>query len=311
MVRKWVVGPGPAHHLLKKKRMRYLLFTVLLPFFGQQAMAQYYYKDIVINKQLMAEMALLKAQKIHTIKVKSFDREDEPSIGFYCEKKINKNFSKFETVTKSYATPGSILTSYFNGNGQLEESIDSTEISVGYSRYGYDHNGNLVSIESGSRSSDEDYAVDANETHRYYYNNQNQLQKLVKLKNNKDSVVILFVLDEKGNVIEERNTVTKQSYYYYYDAKNRLTDIVYFNNSLRKLLPVTMFEYNGLNQITQMVTAEEGSLFYYTWKYTYENGLKLREKCYYNKKGDPLIREGGGGYAGPRNLQGIIEYTYK
>jgi hypothetical protein len=310
-VRKLAVGPGPTNHLLKKKRMRYLLFIVLLSFFGQQSMAQYYYKDIVINKQLMAEMALLKEQKIHTISVTSFDREDEPSIGFFCEKKLNKNYSKFETVTKSYATPGSILTSYFNNKGQLEESIDSTEISVGYSKYNYDNNGNLISIESGSRSSDEDYSVDATETHRYFYNNQNQLQQMVKLKNNKDSVVINFILDEKGNVIEEKNTLTKQTYYYYYDSKNRLTDIVYFNNSLRKLLPVTMFEYNGLSQVTQMMAAEEGSLFYYTWKYTYENGLKLREKCYYNKKGDPLIREGSGGYAGPKNLQGIIEYEYK
>lgn len=291
--------------------MRYLLFTVLVSLFGQFSKAQYYYKDIVINKQLIAEMALLKEQKIRTIKVNSFDREDEPSIGFFCEKKINKGFSKMETVSKSYATPGSVLTSSFNVKGQLEESIDSTEISVGYSRYQYDEKGNLISIESGSRSSDDDYSVDATETHRYFYNSQNQLQKLVKLKNNKDSVVINFVLDEKGNVIEEQNTVTKQIYYYYYDNKNRLTDIVYFNNSLRKLLPVTMFEYNGLNQVTQMITAEEGSLFYYTWKYTYENGLKLREKCFYNKKGDPLIREGGGGYAGPRNLQGIIEYEYK
>lgn len=291
--------------------MRYLLFTVLLSFFSQFSMAQYYYKDLVINKQLTAEMALLKEQKIRLIKVNSFDREDEPSIGFFCEKKINKNFSKIETTSKSYATPGSILTSYFNSLGQLEESVDSTEISVGYSKYQYNDKGNLISIESGSRSSDDDYSVDATETHRYFYNSQNQLQKMVKLKNNKDSVVINFVLDEKGNVIEEQNTVTKQNYYYYYDNKNRLTDIVYFNNSLRKLLPVIMFEYNGVNQVTQMITAEEGSLFYYTWKYTYENGLKLREKCYYNKKGDPLIREGGGGYAGPRNLQGIIEYEYK
>jgi len=288
---------------------RYLLFALLLPFIAQQATAQSYYKDIVINKQLIAEMALLKEQKIRTVKVKSFDREEEPSIGFFCEKKIKRDYSQFETITQSYATPTSTLTTYFDKKGQLVQSVDSTDISVGFTNYAYDGNGNLTSLESGSRSSDEDYTVDATETHLYYYNDKNQPVKLIKLKNNKDSVVVNFVLDEKGNVIEEKDTRTNQSYYYYYDTKNRLTDVVYFNTSLRKLLPVMMFEYNGLNQVTQMMTAEEGSVFYYTWRYTYENGLKIREKCYYNKKGDPLIREGG--YVGQRNLQGIIEYEYK
>jgi hypothetical protein len=288
---------------------RYLL-GVLLFSFGQQAGAQFYYKDIVINKQLMAEMALLKAQKIRTVKVNSFDREDEPSAGFFCEKKIKRDYSQMEMVSRSYATSESVLLSYFNDKGQLTQTTDSTDIAVGYTLYGYDAQGNLSSIQSGSRSSDDDFTVDASETHLYYYNANNQPIQLVKVKNNKDSVTINFVLDEKGNVVEEQNTRTNQSYYYYYDAKNRLTDVVYYNSSLRKLLPVLMFEYNTLNEITQMITAEEGSLFYYTWKYTYENGLRIRERCYYNQKSEPLIRENRG-YAGPRNLQGIIEYEYK
>jgi hypothetical protein len=290
---------------------RFFLLLVLPLAFLQHAAAQFYYKDIVINRQLMAELAVLKEQKIHTIRVKSFDREDEPSEGFFCEKKLKKDYSKFETVTRSYATPASVLTSYFNEKGQLVQSVDSTEIAVGYSNYSYDSRGNLTAIGSGSRSADDDYSVDAAETHLYYYNDNNQPVKLVKVKNNKDSVVINLILDEKGNVIEEKNTATNKSYYYYYDAKNRLTDVVYFNSSLRKLLPVLMFEYNQLGQPVQMITGEEGSVFYYTWKYTYENGLKIREKCYYNKKGDPLIRDPGNGFGGPRNLQGIIEYEYR
>jgi hypothetical protein len=290
---------------------KFSLPLVLSLMLVQGAAAQFYYKDIVINKQLMAEIALLKEQKIHTIKVKSFDREDEPSEGFFCEKKLKKNYSQFETITRSYATPASVLTSYFNDKGLLVQSIDSTEISVSYVNYTYDGKGNLVSISSGARSTDDDYSVNALETNLYYYNNDNQPVKLIKVKNNKDSIVINFTLDEKGNVTEEKNTKTNQSYYYYYDTKNRLTDVVYFNTSLRKLLPVIMFEYNQLSQPVQMITGEEGSIFYYTWKYTYENGLKVREKCYYNKKGDPLIRESGYAPGGQRNLQGIIEYEYR
>jgi hypothetical protein len=288
----------------------FLLFALPLALL-QGAAAQFYYKDIVLNRQLMAELAVLKEQKIHTIRVKSFDREDEPSEGFFCEKKLKRDYSQFETVTRSYATPASVLTSYFNEKGLLVQSVDSTEISVGFTNYTYDNKDNLIAIGSGSRSADDDYSVDAAEIHLYYYNDNNQPVKLIKVKNNKDSVVIHLILDEKGNVAEEKNTRTGQSYYYYYDAKNRLIDVVYFNSSLRKLLPVYMFEYNQLGQPTQMITGEEGSIFYYTWKYTYENGLKIREKCYYNKKGDPLIKDPGNGLGGPRNLQGIIEYEYR
>jgi hypothetical protein len=289
---------------------QYLFFLMALPLLPQRAGAQHYYKDIVINKQLVAEMAQLKAQKIRTVKVKSFDREDEPSEGFFCEKKIKKDFSQMETAVRSYASPASVLTSYFNEKGLLVQSIDSTEISVGYTNYSYDANNNLVSVGSGSRSSDEDYTVDATETNYFYYDANNKPVKMIRVKNNGDSITVQFILDEKGNVAEEKNTRTNQSYYYYYDAKNRLTDVVYYNASLRKLLPVLMFEYNANNEVTQTITAEEGSVFYYTWRYTYENGLKVREKCYYNKKGDPLIRENRG-YGGQRNLQGIIEYEYK
>ncbi len=273
------------------------------------AQAQYYYKDIILNRQLMTEMALLREQKIRTVKVNSFDREDEPSEGFFCEKKIQRDYLQMETMTRSFATTASILTANFNKKGQLLQSVDSTAIAVGVVDYSYDERDNLVAIRSGARSADEDFSSEASETHLYSYNANAQPIRMVKVKNNKDSVVIDFILDEKGNVVEEKEAKSGKSYYYYYDAKNRLTDVVYYNSSLRKLLPIVMYEYNSSNQVVQMVTAEEGSVFYYTWRYTYENGLKMREKCYYNKKSDPLIRDP---YApGQRNLQGIIEYEYK
>lgn len=277
---------------------------------GTTAQSQFYYKDIVLNKQAIEEMATLKAASIRSVKVKSFDREDEPSAGFFCEKKIKKDYSQLETISSSYATPESILEVYFDKNGRIVQSLDSTDIATGVTNYIYDDKGNLTNITSGSRSADEDFTDAAAEQHLYFYNAANQPVKMVRVKNNKDSITVNFLLDDKGNVTEERDTRTGKTYYYYYDAKNRLTDVVYFNSGLRKLLPIITYDYNSTGQIVQMVTAEEGSTFYYTWKYTYENSLKVQEKCFYNKKGDPQIREAGG-YSGQRNLQGIIKYEYR
>jgi hypothetical protein len=51
------------------------------------ATAQYFYKDVVSNKQLMAEMAVLKEQNIRTISLSSFEDDGKPSEGFFGEKK--------------------------------------------------------------------------------------------------------------------------------------------------------------------------------------------------------------------------------
>ncbi|MEP6677375.1 MAG: hypothetical protein ABJA78_19600 [Ferruginibacter sp.] len=271
--------------------------------------AQYYYKDIISNKDMLSEMAVLKENKVKTISVKSFDRPDEPSVGFFCEKKLKKNYSQFETVTQSYASAPSVLTSYFNKKGLIERTVDSSEIAVNITEYGYDAADRLNSITSYVASKDDDLSNDASEQHLYFYNEKNIPVKMIRVINHADSASIDLIADEKGNIIEEKDRKTNKSYYYYYDAKNRLTDVVYFNSYLRRLLPIFMFEYNSAGQLSQMVTAEEGSVFYYTWKYTYDNGLKATEKCYATHQKEPLLRDTYRSDA--KELQGIIEYEYK
>ncbi len=292
-----------------KHTSKSLFFTAALLLSFIIADAQFYYKDIITNREMTTEMALLKENKVRTIKVKSFDREEEPSAGFFCEKKLKKDFSEFETVMQSYASAPSVLTSYFNKKGLIEKTIDSSEIVVNLTEYSYNANDQLSAIVSTSISEDEDVTNHSGEQHLYYYNEKNMPFKMVRVKNIKDSLTVNLIADEKGNVIEEKDVKTGKTYYYYYDAKNRLTDVVYFNSSLRKLLPIFMYEYNSLGQVAQMVTAEEGSVFYYTWRYTYDNGLKSREKCYATHQKDPSIRDNFRG-AG-KELQGIIEYEYK
>jgi hypothetical protein len=268
-----------------------LAFTVT----GVAASAQYYYKDIISNKQLMAEMALLKEQKFHTISLKSFEDDGSPSEGFFCEKKINRKYTSVETRTKSYVTPASEFVSTFDEKGLLLQSADSSDIASTNSYYSYFDNGAIKSIVTVNRSSDDDFHNEIREEHLYEYNVKGNPVKMIRIKNYTDSTTILFSEDENGNVAIEKNTKTGDSYYYYYDAKKRLTDVVRLNPDTQKMLPDYMFEYNNAGQIAQMTTTEEGGSYYFIWRYTYENGLRIKEKCFSKEK----------------RLMGTIEYEYK
>jgi hypothetical protein len=259
------------------------------------ANAQYYYKDIVSNKQLIAEIALLKEQKIRTVKLSSFEDDGRPSEGFFGEKKINKKYTTVETLTKSYVTPASVFISTFSDKGLLLETVDGSDISSSTSAYSYTAEGQIKSIVTTNHSSDDDFKTEIREEHLYEYNTEGLPVKMTRIKNFTDSTVIIFSADENGNTGIEKNTKTGDTYYYYYDNKKRLTDVVRLNPYNQKMLPDYMFEYNYAGQIAQMTTTEEGGSYYFIWKYTYENGLRIREKCFSKE----------------RRLMGTIEYEYK
>jgi hypothetical protein len=271
--------------MIKNIAILFMLLAVFKPF----ANAQYYYKDLVSNKQATAEKATLKGKKIRTIAVHSFEGDKSPSEGFFCEKKISKDYREIETYTRSYTTGKALLTSLYNDKGQLTQSTDSSDITVSTSFYQYDNDGDIVSIVSNSHSADDDFNTGLKEEHRYIYNDKKQPVQMLRIKNNKDSVLVDFVLDEHGNISDEIDpSPNGQHYYYYYDAKKRLTDIVKFNVVIGKLMPDFTFEYNSDDQVTQMISVEEGvNRNYYTWKYVYNDGLRIIEKCF-SKENDLL-----------------------
>ncbi len=267
-----------------------ILFTSLIT-----VNAQYYYKDILSNRHLIAEMAQLKEQKIRSVSLKSFEDDGSTSEGFFCEKKISRNYSTVETLTKSNVTGASVFISTFNSKGLLTQTIDSSDIASSTSVYTYLANDRIESILSVSRSSDDDFTNEISEEHIYEYNEQGLPVKMIRIKNFNDSNIFIFSTDEKNNISIEKNTKTGDTYYYYYDNKNRITDVVRLNKFNQKMLPDYIFEYNNEGLVTQMTSTEEGGSYYFIWKYTYENGLRVKEKCFSKEK----------------RLMGTIEYEYK
>ena len=274
--------------------MKKIVFALLLLAGFKSLKAQYYYKDLVSNAQVVADMKAYKANKIKKIVLKSFEDNGEESQDFFCKKEINKDYTKSELYTRAAISAASLFTSTFNKDGKLLNTYDSSLLSVTQIIYTYNSENLIGSITSMVRSTDEDFENTIKEEHFYKYDN-GKPSKIIRVKNGRDTTDILFALDENGNVAIEKDTKNGTKFFYYYDAKNRLTDIVQANEYRKNSKPDYVFEYNNAGLITQMTAVEEGSKSYYVWKYSYENGLRIKERCFTDE----------------RRLMGSIEYEYK
>jgi len=268
------------------------LFALL--FAGYSSAAQYYYTDILNNKQVMAELAVLKEKKIKGVKVVSTEADGTESEGFTCQKKINRDFTEVEIYTSTDQSYPNTFISYFDKTGMLVRTVDSSEAGATTVDYIYDGTGKLISVNSIKRFDDDD-AVDVVEQHLYEYNASGVTQKMFLIKNRRDTTVYLFEADDNGNVIIEKNEKTAEVYYYYYDTWKQLTDIVHKYSFQKQLFTESSFEYNEAGQLVKMVSSEKEGAYYFTWRYNYENGLRTTERCY-SKEG---------------KMMGSVEYLYK
>ena len=274
--------------------IKFILSGILLLAGYKNMQAQYYYKDLVSNAQVVADMKAYKENKIKKIVLKSFEDNGSESNGFFCEKKINKDYTKADLYTRADISAASLFTSTFNKDGRLMYTYDSSLLSVTQITYSYNADNLISNIVSTVRSTDDDFGNEIKEEHIYKYENKKPF-KITRVKNGRDSTDILFALDENGNVAIEKDTKNGTKFFYYYDTKNRLTDIVQANEFSQRAKPDYIFEYNNAGLITQMTAIEEGSKSYYVWKYSYENGLRIKERCFTDE----------------RRLMGSIEYEYK
>jgi len=281
---------------LKKQQMiKYPIILLLILTASSNLCAQYYYNDIINNKQVLAELATLKEKKINGVKVTSLEATGEETEGFTCQKKINRDFTEVEIYTETNESYPNTFISYFTKTGLLKRTVDSSEAGATTIDYTYDAAGRLISINSSKRFATDDDAGVVLEKHLYNYNAAGILQQMNLVKNNRDTTLYIFEADESGNIIIEKNSRTAEVYYYYYDAKNRLTDIVHRYSYQKNLFTEYSFEYDQAGQLAKMVTSEKEGAYYFTWRYVYEDGLRVNERCY-SKEG---------------RIMGSVEYKYK
>lgn len=283
--------------MTKKSKIYFPAFFLLACMFSFSVHAQYYYKDIWNNQQLMKEFSLLKKDNLKTIKIKSFEDDGQPSDGFYCEKKINKNYTQSQMISKSNITGQSLLITDYNAEGRPVKLTDNTPTTISTTQYEYDNLGRLSVMRMMTKADDDSSGI--SETHEYFYDDKGRPVKMLQKKNNVLISTMQFVSDSTGNIIEEdikSNNSALKKYYYYYDDKNQLTDVVHYNERAKRLLPNYMYEYTSFNQPKQMISTEEGGSNYLIWKYTYnDKNLRETEKCFSKE----------------RRLLGTIEYEYQ
>lgn len=259
--------------------------------------AQYYYNDVLSNRKTNGEYNKLKDAKFRQVDLESFEDDDSPSQGFFCQKKMNNDFSESVMISKSNFTGQSELHSWYQ-NGRVIKTVNTTPEATNTTEFGYDGKGNLVSVSVAS--SDNGDSVSFAEKRIYEYDSSGKLAAMKRWKNGKLFSSFLFKKDDNGNVIEEapQPGSTDRKYFYYYDSQNRLTDVVHFNERVQKLLPDYMFQYNEGRRVEpkQMLSVDESGRNYFTWKYAYTSeGLPEIQKCYSKEK----------------RLLGTIQYEYK
>lgn len=276
--------------------IRILGFTILISFIAHTAYGQHYYNDLVMTNEIVKKRALFLANKVRSVKMTSFDNNNQPIEGFGGSQTISNDFNTITTETSTSLSGKDEMTHHFNDKGLLIQSIDTTDGNKVVIQYTYDAN-NLITGISNMSFSPGGYST--REQHLWLYNKDGKPERMLKIKNSSDTTIVNIKPDEKGNVGEERSVhagTEQPVIYYYYDDKGRLTDVVRYNNRAKRLLPDYIFEYDEAGRISMMLVTTAGGADYQKWVYRYdEKGLKLKDECFGKNK----------------MLIGKVEYSYK
>lgn len=286
------------YHITKMK------FLLISAFFlaVDSLQAQYYYNDIIGTRETNQQMAVYLANKVKTVSATGYDQRGARATDFseFHEVKENGKALKVSDITNFNK---SVTYSRFNEAGKVASISDSSSSVLNITTYQYDDNGMLTTVENIVKDSSGNF--NHRETHIWTYQENNQpgiMWRLIQQDDGNsatDSLEVRFLLDEDGNVAEERTYrkgIETGYLYYYYDDKNRLTDIVRFNTRLKKLMPDIMFEYDENNRVIQKITTTSSQqIGYLIWRYIYDSkGLKTKEAL----------------FNGDKQLTGKIEFIY-
>lgn len=271
------------------------LICIVLPL-AQLLQAQFYYNDLIQQQQHLNRHQQYREQKVLRIVATSRASDDMQDVTpLTVEQQYNNSYSQLKTQTSAVSGRSSIAN-YYNGQGQLYKTVDSSDNAVTTYEYQYQGN-NLANITSSSVPLGE--KTRTVEVHHWSYDSLGKPMQMLRIRNGSDSSFIRLIYDNSGNVSEEqvfKNGVGGEKVFYYYDEQHRITDIVRYQDKLGKLMPDFTFDFNPQGQLSQMMVVQNGGTNYQTWRYSYNNrGLLTAEACYDRQK----------------KLVGKVEYTYE
>jgi YD repeat-containing protein len=252
-----------------------IFFLFYLP-----AKAQYFYNDIVVTHENRVHFENLLKSKVKKVNVKAFQNDGEEIDDFILRQEIDLKGGTITTYSKTTFTDASILKTTFNNKKMPALVLDSAEGASTTTRYTYDADGRLISMESSSVQSEQMENL-VTEIRQYFYNDKGMPEKMIRIKGGSDTMMVIFTPAENGLPGEEtwfKAGEKIETWFYYYDENNRLTDIVRFNAAAKKMLPDYLFGYDEQNNLTSKVTVQPGTGQFRIWQYKYNaGGLKTEE----------------------------------
>lgn len=270
-------------------------FIVLACLIAGSAYSQHYYNDLVMTNDIVKKRALFQQVRVRGVQMTSLDNNNQPIEGFSSSQDLSNNYSTLTITTVTALAGKNETTHFFNEQGQLTRSIDTSDGNKTVIEYTYDAASQISSILSRTYSPG-NYIN--KEQHLWLYKS-GKPERMLKVKNDKDTAIITFTVDDKGNVVEEKSAHKGQeqpTVYYYYDDQKRLTDVVRYNVRAKRLLPDYVFEYDAAGRVSMMLVTTQGGIDYQRWYYKYnDKGLKQEDIC--TGKNKALI--------------GKVEYAYK
>lgn len=262
------------------------VLLILTCFFYYSGISQFFFQDIITAGNSSKNFQQLKKNLVKKVSVTSIEPDGSETEGFAITQTLNAG-NKLTTVTTSGITGTSTLITEFNTAGLPVTIEDSSASTINKVSYTYDNTGKLLTVKSYSHQPEDTNHYTIREDHFFQYNSNGQLEKMLKVKDNYDTLTVVFIPAENGLPGEEqwfkKNRKT-ETWYYYYDDKNRLTDIVRYNTTANKMLPDYVFDYDETGNLSQQTVVQPGTNFYRLWIYEYdEKGLKKAETIF--KKG--------------------------
>src|SRR5215211_4043799 len=102
------------------------VFAAVVSLLSLSASAQYYYKDIVGTKESSDLIDSYRKNSVQSVSLKSYTIDNTPIETLSVQQEFSPAGQTLRTTTKSDYLPASFLTTYFNEEGRVLKTTDST-----------------------------------------------------------------------------------------------------------------------------------------------------------------------------------------
>src|SRR5687768_14484190 len=107
--------------------MRTITLLASFILFISSVQGQYFYKDLLLPKQTADQLQRYKSNKIRAVKATSAETGREQSEGLQVDQTFNNNYTEVMTVSRSSQMEGTTLITYYNADGLVSKTIDTTD----------------------------------------------------------------------------------------------------------------------------------------------------------------------------------------